>query len=80
MVGSDGGLKAFAGVPFYAAMGMSLGGVNSPLTAAASSAGAGVQGQMAIGVLKKAQQVDAESVKQLIASATGVGQKLDVTG
>jgi hypothetical protein len=63
-------------------MAMTVGSADSPLTAAASAAPDGnrVQGAMAVAVLKKAQQIDAEAVKLLIASATGIGQRLDVTG
>jgi hypothetical protein len=46
----------------------------------AASSGSNVQTQASISVLKKAEQVDAESIRLLIASATGVGQRLDVTG
>ncbi len=63
-------------------MAMTVGSVDSPLTTAASAAPDGnqVQAQIAVAVLKKAQTIDAEAVKLLIASATGIGQRLDVTG
>ena len=39
-----------------------------------------VQGEAAVSILKKAMETDASNIKTLIASATGVGQKLDVSG
>ena len=39
-----------------------------------------VKGEAAVSILKKAMKADADAVQTLIASATGVGQKLDVNG
>jgi hypothetical protein len=39
-----------------------------------------IKGEAAVSILKKAMQADADTIKTLIASATGVGQKLDVNG
>ena len=65
-------------------MSMSIGGsVGAVSPEAVSETASGknqVQGEAAVCILKKAMEADASTVKTLIASATGVGQKLDVTG
>jgi len=65
-------------------MSMSVGGcVGAASPEAVSEAASGkdqVKGEAAVSVLKKAMEADAAIVKTLIASATGVGQNLDVSG
>jgi hypothetical protein len=53
-------------------IGSSVGAVSPAAVSNAASSGDQVRGEAAVSVLKKA--------KQLIAAATGIGQKLDVTG
>ncbi|HMI82916.1 MAG TPA: hypothetical protein VK550_02425 [Polyangiaceae bacterium] len=65
-------------------MSMSVGGcVGAACPESVSEAASGrdqVKGEAAVSMLKKAMEADASTVKTLIASATGVGQKLDVNG
>jgi hypothetical protein len=65
-------------------MSMSVGsctGAASPQAVSnAASSGDQVQGEAAVSVLKKAMETDASIAKTLIASVTGVGQELDVSG
>jgi hypothetical protein len=62
-------------------MGVGIGSFAAAVqVSSAASSGTNVQTQASISVLKKAQQVDAESIRLLIASAPGVGQRLDVIG
>jgi hypothetical protein len=65
-------------------MNMSVAGcVGAASPEAVSEAASGkdqVKGEAAVLVLKKAMEADADIVKTLIASATGVGQNLDVSG
>jgi hypothetical protein len=64
-------------------MSMSVGGVSPALSTGTSAQAGGsneVQLQAAIGVQKKAQDLQADQVRTLIASATGVGRSLDVQG
>jgi hypothetical protein len=64
-------------------MSMSVGGVGGPVPVASSQAASGsssVQAEAAVSVQKKSQDLNAELTTQLIASATGVGQRLDVKG
>lgn len=65
-------------------MSMSVGGyVGAVSPEAVSEAASGknqVKGEAAVSILKKAMEADASTVKELIASATGVGQKIDVSG
>ena len=65
-------------------MSMSVGGcVGAVCPESVSETASGkdqVKGEAAVSILKKAMEADADAVKTLIASATGVGQKLDVTG
>jgi len=65
-------------------MSMSVGGVSQVVAAATSGASGGstdqVQLQAAISMQKKSQDLVAEQTRELIASATGVGQNLDVRG
>jgi hypothetical protein len=65
-------------------MSMSVGscvGAASPQAVSEAASGKDqVQGEAAVSILKKAMEADASIVKTLIASATGVGNKLDVNG
>jgi hypothetical protein len=65
-------------------MSMSVGGcvgaVSPQAVSEAASGGNPVQGEAAVSILKKAIDTDANIAQQLIASITGVGQKLDVSG
>ncbi len=65
-------------------MSMSVGGcvgAASPQDVSEAASGKDqIKGEVAVRVLKKAMDADADIVKTLIASATGVGQKLDVNG
>jgi hypothetical protein len=77
-------LRGQAAVPFRLSMSMaigsSVGAVSPAVVSEAASSGNQVQGEAAVSILKKAMENDANIAQQLIASATGVGQKLDVTG
>lgn len=61
-------------------VGGSVGGVSPAAVSDVASGKDQVQGEAAVSILKKAMEADASTVKTLIASATGVGQKLDVSG
>ena len=61
-------------------VGSYAGAVSPEQVSEAASGKDQIQGEAAISMLKKAMEVDASTVKTLIASATGVGQKLDVNG
>jgi hypothetical protein len=61
-------------------IGSSVGAVSPAAVSNAASSGDQVRGEAAVSVLKKAIDSDADIAKQLIAAATGIGQKLDVTG
>jgi hypothetical protein len=64
-------------------MSMSVGGVSQATAAATSAQASGsdqVQLTAAISMQKKSQDLVAEQTRELIASATGVGQSLDVHG
>jgi hypothetical protein len=72
----------FGAWPFTLGMSMNVGGVSPALEAATSTSSGGstdqVQLQAAISMQKKSQDLVAEQTRELIASATGVGQNLDV--
>jgi hypothetical protein len=57
-----------------------VGAVSTDNVSEAVSGNDQVKGEAAVSMLKKAMEADADVVKTLIASATGVGQKLDVNG
>lgn len=62
-------------------MSMSVGSVGAALPVAVSGAAEGgndVQAVAAVNMQKKSQDIQSEQVQLLIASATGVGQKIDV--
>jgi hypothetical protein len=64
-------------------MSISVGGASAAAATATSAEGAStnqVQLQAAISIQKKSQDLVAEQTQALIASATGVGQNLDVRG
>lgn len=58
---------------------MNIGSVGGALPVAVSNAEPGtMQMTAAISMMKKAEQVEADTAQKLIASASGVGQRLDV--
>jgi hypothetical protein len=61
-------------------IGSCTGAVSPQAVSDAASSGNDVKGEAAVSVMKKAMDTDASIVKTLLASVTGVGQKLDVTG
>lgn len=61
-------------------VGSCVGAVSPQAVSEAASGKDQVQGEAAVSILKKAMDVDASIAKTLIASATGVGNKLDVNG
>ncbi|HMJ55107.1 MAG TPA: hypothetical protein VK540_23685 [Polyangiaceae bacterium] len=61
-------------------VGSCVGAVSPENVSEAASGTDQVQGEAAVSMLKKAMETDASIVQTLIASVTGVGQNLDVSG
>ena len=61
------------------AIGICVSAASPQAVSAAASGRDQVKGEAAVSMLKKAMTIDADIAKKLIASATGVGQSLDVS-
>lgn len=61
-------------------VGSCVGAVSPEAVSQAASGRDQIKGEAAVNILKKAMKADADTIMTLIASATGVGQKLDVSG
>jgi hypothetical protein len=61
-------------------VGSSVGVVSPQAVSEAASGKDQVQGEAAVSMMKKAMDLNASITQTLIASATGVGNKLDVSG